>query len=214
MKKTGIVLAGAVLAAGLVYVGKLWAQNTGGAAAPAAPLRTRIALVNLHYVVPNYHKYKTFQAEMKKVLEPYQQRDKDKRALLEKLKLDAQKPENVTRRDQMEAEAKVLTREIEDNGNAGNRVLQKKSEEQLKILYKDVRSKVAEYAQAHDFELVLSYNEGVTEEEYFSGVNIIRKLRDAPCMPMYYHNAMDISLQVVQMLNGTSGVPTAARTGG
>lgn len=213
MKRTGIVLAGAVIAAALIYVGRMWAQPTAPAR-PAAPLRTRIALVNLHYVIPKYQKYQTFQNEMKKALEPYQVRDKEKRALLEKVTQDAQKPENASKREQLEADARNLKRELEDNQATGNKMLQHKSEEQLKILYEDVRTAATRYAQAHDFELVFSYNEGITEAEYYSPPNILRKLRDGGCTPMYFGQGMDVSEQIVQILNGAFGrptTPTAAR---
>src|SRR4051812_34677490 len=104
-----------MMALGLaIYVGRLSAQT--GAQSPrsaAAEPRTRIALLNLHYVIKNYKKYVTFQEEIKRSIQPLQQRDQAKRAELEALSKEAQSPTLAPdRRDSIEKKAKDLQREL------------------------------------------------------------------------------------------------------
>src|SRR5437763_667543 len=88
VKRTLMVAAGvAVLCVGIYTVSRMSAQGTAGqppAQPPASPEpRTRVALLNLSSVIKNYGKFKAFQDEMKKSLEVYQNRDKEKATLIE-----------------------------------------------------------------------------------------------------------------------------------
>ena len=69
-RKWIIATVGVATAAALVYVGTLWAQQPAGAPAvrprPAAAPRTKIALLNLTYVISYYEKYKSYKDDMKK----------------------------------------------------------------------------------------------------------------------------------------------------
>ena len=60
--------------------------------------RTRIALLNLHYVIKHYDKYKNFQEEMKKVVAPYQEKDQRWRKEAEKLAKSLNDPKTLLNR--------------------------------------------------------------------------------------------------------------------
>ena len=82
MKRTLILATGMTVLSGAIYLGStlLAQQPTGPQAQPpaAAPApQTKIALINLNYVVKNYAKFVAFQGEMKGVLSDYQNKDKD-----------------------------------------------------------------------------------------------------------------------------------------
>src|SRR5262249_1696264 len=63
VKRTVTYAAGVLILGGAVYAGsRRWAQKTCGAARPAPT--TRIALINLPYVIKNYEKYKSFIKQM------------------------------------------------------------------------------------------------------------------------------------------------------
>src|SRR5437016_5528437 len=95
---------------------------------PPAP-RTRVALVNLSYVVKNYNKFKSFQDEMKAELERYQERDKELEKQLEKLsKRLARGSLTPEETEEVEEKVRTLRREREDNGNKAKNVLGKKSD--------------------------------------------------------------------------------------
>ena len=105
-------------------------------------------------------------------------------------------------REGFERKLKDLQRQIEDNKMEGSKVLAKKQEEQLKILYMDVRTVAARYAAAHGYEVVMHYNDAVTDADYYSGPNIARKLQAGALMPIYMANGVDISRDLTITLNG------------
>jgi hypothetical protein len=88
----------------------------------------------------------------------------------------------------------------------------KKQEEQLKILYMDVRSTAERYALAHNFDMVLHYNDAPSEPEFSSAQNIARKMQ-APLFPLYSTKGMDISAEVVGTLNQAYRATSAPRAG-
>jgi Skp family chaperone for outer membrane proteins len=163
--------------------------------------RTRVALVNLSYVVKNYEKFKDFQQEIKEAAEPYQKRDVDLKARAESLAKQLQDP-NVAAEKKPEIEKKLrqTQRKIEDNGAEAKQTLTKRSEEHTKTLYVDVEKAAKRHAAAHDLELVLHYNE-VTEEELYSPANIARKLQAGALMPLYMAPGVDVSKQLLEALN-------------
>jgi Skp family chaperone for outer membrane proteins len=212
-----VLVAGGVLILAVVLVAGRLAAQQGGQAAPAAapPPRTRIALLNLTYVIKKYKKFETFQAEIKTAFEPFQKHDQGKKAEAEALAKEGQKPETTeARREEINRQLKALQRDIEDNGTSAKAFLQKKGDEQMRILYMDIMSAAQRYARGHDYEMVLHYNEATTQEDFYSPVNIARKIQAGALMPLYFVPGMDISKEVVDTLNAYLGAAPAATNGG
>ena len=67
-----------------------------------------------------------------------------------------------------------------------------------------------------NFELVLHYNDALTNEDYWSPANIMRKMQAGACMPLYAMPGMDISGPIVQTLNASyrPAAPVGAAPGG
>jgi Skp family chaperone for outer membrane proteins len=186
-----------------VYVGTLGAQQGGAPAARPAP-STRIALLNLSHVIKNYDKYKAFQEELKTVVQPFEKRQADTKAEGENLAKEKGNPNTApARREQIDQRLRELQRIMEDNQAEVQKILIKKQEEQLKILYMDVRAISERHAQAHNYEMVLHYNDHVKPEDYWSAANIARKMQAGALMPMYYVAGLDISQEVINALNAT-----------
>jgi Skp family chaperone for outer membrane proteins len=193
-----MLMAGVMALGCAIYASnKMWAQapNPNPPAAPAQP-KTKIGLVNLSRVIKEYNKFKTFQEEMKKAVEPFQGRD----AALK------------TEGDKLAKEA--IQRQLEDNKVEAQKSIGKKQEDQLVILYKDIRTVVDRFAQAHGFEMVLHYNDAVTPEEYWSAQNIARKMQAGALMPMYIQGGLDISHNIIATLNAGAPAPAAAPPAG
>jgi Skp family chaperone for outer membrane proteins len=203
VKKTGVAVGGLILLGGLCYVGSLSGQGTPAStsqqAAQAPPTRTRIALLNLTYVIKNYEKYKHFQEEIKGIIEPFQTKDAGLRRQLEEMRKQVEA--NPGQREEMERKAKDIQRQLEDNSAEAKLRLGKRSDDEMKTLFMDVADAVQKYATSHDFELVLHYNDAVTESDFLSAQNIARKLNTGALMPLYYQRSMDISVDVVRLLN-------------
>jgi Skp family chaperone for outer membrane proteins len=208
VKKTVMATGGFLILGVLCYVGQLSGQQsqpTPGQQPAPAPARTRIALLNLTYVIKNYDKYKHFQEEIKGIVGPFQQRDTDYRKQLDALRKQAEESArqqaSVTQRDDLERQAKDIQRKLEDNSAEAKLELGKRSDNEMKLLFQDVYEAAQRYADSHDFELVLHYNDAVTPEDFMSAQNIARKLNTGALMPLYWKRNMDISVDLVNMLN-------------
>lgn len=205
MKRTAFLVAGLALLGAAVYVSTLWAQP----ARPAAQPTTKVGLLNITYVIKHYNKYKTYSEDLKATVAKYQAKDTEWKTKGEKLAKDRAAP-NATdaQKDAIDRELKNLERMIEDNKNEAQKAIVKKQDEQIKILYGDVRDVVAKYAQSNGFEMVLHYHEPLTNEEYYSAANYARKMQIGALMPIYYAGGLEISPQVLEALN--KQVPAAA----
>jgi Skp family chaperone for outer membrane proteins len=202
VKRTVIVAAGVVALGVAVYVGQLWAQNRAPAA-PAAEAKTKVALFNLSYVIKNYAKYTAFQEEMKTAVAPFQAKDNSLKAEGQKLAQEAQLPTTKPeRREEIEKRLGELKHLIEVNKTDANKALGKKQEEQLRILYMDVRTVSEKIASSRGFEVVLHFNDALGDE-YWSGPNIARKMQAGALIPMYWTNSLDISTDIVTTLNSS-----------
>jgi len=215
VKRTIIVLAGVMILGLGVYVSnRLWAQTPGGAPPAAAQTKTRVGLINLTYVIKNYNKFKAYQEDLKKTVEPYQAKDTGLKTEAERLAKEGQETKTLPqRRDQIEKRLKEIGREIEDNKNDAQKIVIKKQEDQLKTLYMDVRRVVDKYAQSQALEMVMHYNDAVTDDEYWSPPNIARKMQAGALMPMYMAPGIDISYNIVTTLNSQYPAPAAAGGG-
>jgi Skp family chaperone for outer membrane proteins len=151
---------------------------------------------------------------MKKTLELYQAKDKEKAAQLEAIAKQLGDPKTPpANKEGLEKDAKKLQREREDNSASAKEELGKRSDAQMVQLYKEVMDAAQRYAVAHNFELVLHYNDALTNEDYWSPANVMRKMQAGACMPLYAMPGMDISTPVVQTLNAAYPVAPAAAPG-
>jgi Skp family chaperone for outer membrane proteins len=191
-----------VALAGVVGMGRLWAEGKDKKTAkPAAP-KTRVALINLTGVIKNYEKYKNFHKEIEATAKPFQERDKTMRARAEKLAKELQVPDlPAEKKEKIAASLKKLQRQAEDNSAKAKLTLGKKSDTQMKTLYEDVLEAGKRYAAAHDFDLVLHYNDATTQPDRSSVPNIARKLQAGALMPVYVTDGLDITQEITDLLN-------------
>jgi Skp family chaperone for outer membrane proteins len=204
-------VAAAVVALGVaIYVGKMRAQTGGN---HPAPPQTKIALVNLTYVVKNYEKFKAFTEEMKTAAAPYQAKDTAITTEGEKLYKERNAPTTTQeRKDQIEKQLMELKRRAEDNKAEGTKALGKKQEQGVTTIYMDVYQVAERVAKSRGFDMVLQFNDLIDQREYWGAQNISRKLQTAALTPMYYNAGLDISHDVVTTLN--SSYKTAAPKAG
>jgi Skp family chaperone for outer membrane proteins len=191
-------IGGACLILGMVLVvGRSWS-----AAKPAPPRpQSRIAVINLTYVIKKYDKFLTFQAELKEATVPFQTTDTRLKEELEALRKEGAATTDAERREEIEQKGKEIQRQIEDNKATAQKALKKKQEEQLRILYMDVKTEAEKVAVARGFEMVLHFNDEMTSKDSWSAQCIVRKMQTGALMPMYAAPGIDISKEVVTLLN-------------
>lgn len=212
MKRTLFLLVGVIALGTAIYASStLLAQTTG---VPATGSKTKVGVVNLTVVIKGYTKFKMYQEQLKREVDPFQTKDLAWKTEGEKLAKEAQQPATTAAtRDTIEKRLKELQRLIEDNKAEAQKVLVKAQEAQLVTLYKDVRSVVDRIAVAHGYDLIMHYNDVTDPAEYWSAPNIARKMQAGAAMPMYIGAGVDISATVLATLNASAGTPAASGTG-
>ena len=213
MKRTWIIAAGMLVLGGAIYVSsQLMAQPGATAPARAAAPQTKIAVCNLSAVIKGYKKYQNFQAEIKGEIDKFQKKDAEIRENLKKcVEAIANPATPADKKTEYEKWSVQYKHQLEDNNAEAKNALGKKSDDQMVILYKEVRDEAQRYAASQGIELVLHYNdadEATQPSEFNSPANVARKMQAGACMPLYITPGMDITAALVQNLNLRS--PTAA----
>lgn len=205
MKRTlAIVLGAATVGTAAYLAGGLWAQNpTPPAPTAAAPVQTRVALVNLSYVIKNYKKFDNINAMFK---QQYTQFDTEMQALKKKhtdMDTEFKKPDTTPqRRELLEKEIKKVQREMQDKQDEAKALFAKLSVQNMETIYKEIESMAEAYAKAKGIELVLQYSDpyALTGDKY-NPFMLERKTSPGAFLPLYAANGMDISKEMVENLN-------------
>jgi Skp family chaperone for outer membrane proteins len=195
-----LCVGGACLLLGLgLLAGRSWS-----AAKPAPPRpRSHVGLLNLAYVIKKYDRYSSIQAELKEAVSRYQETDSKLKEELEAVRKEAALTANVERREELEQKGKELMRSIEDNKARAQKELTRKHEDHLRVLYKDVQATAEKVAVSRGFEMVLHFNDTDNAKDYWSPPNVARKVQAGALMPLYHVPGVDISKEVVALLNET-----------
>jgi hypothetical protein len=102
---------------------------------------------------------------------------------------------------ELQKKVKQLHPDIEDNSADAKEALDEKHAEQTKVLYQDIMDAAQRYAKAHDFDIVLHYNDATTARDFWSPQNLEAKLQCRGLVAMYAKRGIDISKEVVEALN-------------
>jgi RNA polymerase sigma factor (sigma-70 family) len=173
-------------------------------AAKAAPeSRTRIALLNMSYVIKHYDEYKVLQETVKKQVTFFQERVNASRTRIERWSQELTAPGlNAEKRDWLERDIKAEQRKVQDDQEEAKRMVGKLSDDQTVALYKKVQDAASRYARAHDIDLVLHYSDTTPDDrDYYSPTNVTRKIQAGTFMPLYWKPEIDISKAVVRAMN-------------
>jgi Skp family chaperone for outer membrane proteins len=224
VKKKVLWAVGALaVGASVIVGGTLWAKQ-GGGAAPAAPttpaasaahpVQTKIAFINLAYVLKNYKKVDALTEQFKKEYEVYEKQAKPKQAEIDRLKTENADPKTPADKKEANVEAiKKLNFEIDALNTQARKALAPKSEANTVAIYRDIQETAMKTALGRGFEMVLQFQDGFTPEDYNSPMNIMNKMQTRACIPIWYQQGNDISYDVVNTLNETyakAATPTAA----
>jgi Skp family chaperone for outer membrane proteins len=186
----------------------LWGGRQAAADAPdplrelAAASNTRIALLNITYVMKNCDECKDLQEAIKKRVAFYEERAKVSHGKIERLRQELATPGlAVGKRDTLEMDIRAEQRTIEDEQTEAKRQLSQITNEQTLALFKKTQDAASRYAKAHNFDVVFHYCDDADEKETFSPSNVSRRLQAGVCMPLYWKPELDISKAVVGAMN-------------
>jgi Skp family chaperone for outer membrane proteins len=182
----------------LVLVGRSWSDTRPG---PAAP-RGRVAVLNMTYVIKNYKKSEAFRGELQTDLKWFQDRRQALDAGFQFLLKDLADPGlPAEKRRAMEDRLAKLRQQEKEAVEELGKFLRNRSEKRTQVLYRDVQEAAERYARAHDLELVLSYTEAPEEGEQNAPANVTRRMTSPGCFPLYAAPGVDISKEIVDVLN-------------
>jgi len=224
VKRTFGILAGLAVLGAAVYLGRIWAQPPQPAQ-PPAHVQTRSGLVNMVQILKNYKKFQRIEEEIRAkslALENWLKPLRDK-AIALKGEYGSEKV-TAQRKEEIEHEMRKLQLEMQEKEDQAKKELVKINGDAAVQIYHEVEDAVKLYARSNSLDLVMFYNDAVTEPDFYHPANVQRKLtQPAAVMPMYVAPGMDISDSVCSMLNqryagsasnqpapGQPGAPTPA----
>jgi Skp family chaperone for outer membrane proteins len=212
VKRTVVILAGVTAMCMVAYLGSRLAAEPPKAGAPAAAPQpvTKIAVLNLSYVIKNYAKWKSFQDAYKTKLETYDGELKKMKDSLEQKQKDLQNVKiDAGVKEQTERQMRDIQRAMQDKTEDGKKALADMEAKQFTTIYSDVRDMSERYARSRNIELVMHYNDGTTPAEVNAPMNIGRKMGQGACFPLYSAPGIDISEDVLKYLNAAvTAAPT------
>jgi Skp family chaperone for outer membrane proteins len=225
VKRTIVIVVGLVTLAATAYVGsQLWAQQPGTGVRPAsasAPApsggKTRVAILNLKYVVTNYRKWSTLQDQYKADLKVFEDKIVPLKgnfdALLKAVQDNKFTDPKFPNKEAAEKEMRRLKNQMQDIDEEAKTTLMKKQGDMMVSIYNEVAGAVGRFAQANDIDLVVHYNDGTTPVEMNSMDNIYRKINTGACTPVFWKPDVDISKSIVDTLNASyPAAPTTPTT--
>ncbi len=221
MKRTSVILSGVVtLGLTLVLGTGVWAQATPRTPAPTAPaarpVTLPIRLVNLAYVVKNYKRTESLRKGLTDYAKKWEDEIKKLNEELEQRKAQYQDPKNAEYKEGLEKAIKKLQREtIPEKTDEARQAIGKREGEMITLIYNELEDAVTRYAQSQGFELVLHFNEvPPTEPSRTNPQYIVQRMGAMALVPMYRVQGLDISAEIVQILNdkylSTAAAPPTA----
>jgi len=184
------------LGAAMYFGTKLWAQP----ARPAGAAGTRVAMLNLRWVIKNYAKYQDFIAEMKNQEKTFVTTMETKQKQLEALAKEAEKLEGPAR-DAKEQEMRSVQHDMEELKLKVRKEVGQRSNDEMVKVYKEVRDAAYRHAQSQGFDLVLHFEGPADSKEVDSPVLVMRNINAGGCVPLYWNPSLDISGHVLNALN-------------
>jgi Skp family chaperone for outer membrane proteins len=118
-------------------------------------------------------------------------------------------------KDQYQAQALAVQRDIEDIDRKAQTELTQLSNDTIVQVYQEIKGVIADIAKTNNLDMVLAYP-AATKAEEENSPQVAQLMLQAPALTPFYHRGMDITDVVVQTLNARypSPPPPAISTAG
>ena len=166
-----------------------------------APIRTRVAVINLQSVIKQYRKWSAFETEYKQKYDDFNKEFERKKAEATNLKSQYDRTTDDQAREAIQRQMRALDRDVQDMGENAKKLLSKMRDEQASQIYREVEQAVEAFARANDIEMVLHFNDALVDTDKNNPLNIQSKLQTRALFPMYVAPGMDITNTIAGMLN-------------
>jgi Skp family chaperone for outer membrane proteins len=199
--------------AGMIALG-LGLFACAGEASAQAPT-SRIKVVNIWMVVKNYKRTEALRAELQGIIKGYDDELKQTKTDLEGRKTQIKDADNNKYTDEQKKalvnEVKRLERILTDKGEEMREKLIKKESEQAIGVFHEIEDAIGRVAKSGGAELVLIYGDTPDEKDRNVAANLARKINTSACLPLYMAPGVDITTEVLTLLNAK--YPAAAGGG-
>lgn len=206
MKRIFTIAAGIAALGALAYFGSTLFIQTPTYGQAASVAGQRVALVNMYVVMKGYKKVEFYKQEIKRVAQPYETEIKKYQKNYKGwLAISKDITKSKEEREKAAKYARDFKRQIEDLGSEANKKIMTMGQQQVVAVYREIEETIQRYARANGIHLVLHYLDPTDESERYAARNIDRKLNGCSnagaCSPIYHDPSLDISQQVLQILN-------------
>ena len=172
---------------------------------PAATGTTRVAVINLGFVLTKYERANVLKEELQTEVKKLQEEAKKHMENINIWQAALQKNEfKIGTKEQYEEKLIAARRRLEDLNRTASTKFGKASQAQLVTLWSDVHEAVKAYAARHNIELVMAYGEPVQKDNLGAFQNLTRKISAADggaALPFFMTPGVDISEAVTDLLN-------------
>ena len=198
MNRTVAYVAGVLTLAVAVYAGsRLSAQTTTARPAGAG---TRVAILNLRFVIKKYKKYLAFMEDIKKRDKKYVDDLNAKNNKLDELNKQLTNTTDADKREQLEKAVRNLKRAISDLKESARKEMGRLGAEEMVRVYKEIRAATTRHAKANNIDLVLHFN-GPGDKQEVDNPTLIQQNFNAGTCPLYWNDSVDISADILKALN-------------
>jgi Skp family chaperone for outer membrane proteins len=169
-------------------------------ALPEQP-QTKVAVVNLSYVMKSYKKWTALQKDHKKMVEDLEVELKSMQDTFEAKQKLIQTIEDDATRKMLRKELDDLLKRTNKKGDEAKKTFADLEAKSIAVIYKDIQAVSERCAKSHGIDLVMHFNDGTTEDEVNTPINIRRKMYQGALFPLYITPGMDMSKEVLALLN-------------
>jgi Skp family chaperone for outer membrane proteins len=177
-------------------------QKENPKATPASGPRPKHSVINLAYVIVNYKQFTKFKSEYQQKLESYDSHLQKLKDEYERYEKEARKTTDQEQKEKLAKQMLELRNQMSDQSEDAKKVLAAMETKHLAGIYKDVQTAAERYAKAHEIEMVSHFNDGTTDADAAKPDSINRKMSQGGLFPLYVAPGLDISKEVVAVLNG------------
>jgi Skp family chaperone for outer membrane proteins len=135
------------------------------------------------------------------------------KADIQKYKTDSVDPDTTPgKREQALKRQREIERQMMDETETVNHELSRLNGEAFSRIYREVADAARRIASVKDLELVMVYNDAVTEADFYEPANLQRKMmQPGALMPMVVSPGIDITDDVLAALNAQPAAPKGPR---
>jgi RNA polymerase sigma factor (sigma-70 family) len=182
------------------------------AGAGARPPQTRIGLINLTRVFKGANQFRSMQQDLRTQTDEVAKGLEVLRTKAGEYQARCADPATpAAAREQLEGEVRRIRREMEDEQVRAKKKIDRMQGDALKLMYREVEDAADHIAKRDGLELVLFYNDAVTEADFYTTQNLQRKLSQPGLVPMIAAPGMDITDTVIKVLNLAHAAPDRRR---